>query len=612
MRVPQLLPYAFLIPLAVVTGCGDGTGSFGPKMVSRPAAAAGSVSAEMVSSPSSMIVVGPLAGYPGFSWLPPLGEASAPTGTFDAGLSPSVQICVLDGAACAAGPPLASFTMGAGSEGIRVDAHGEQYMVNWHTGDAGLSAGTHYRISVYTGAGMLLGRADLQAETTAQALKAVDTGAFIPLHIGLTIPIKFRIETGLAATVEVIPGNVQVQLPIPLLVRGVVRDLVGDSVGVPDAWSSADPAVVTIDGNGLITPVAPGQTTIMASSGSITGTATVTVLGTRAWHPVGSGVGPVAYSVIQYGGDLIVGGFLTHAGDQTINGIARWDGAAWHSVGGGLDQVNALAVYNGDLIAGGYFATAGGQPASNIARWDGTAWHALGNGVNGGVSALLVHDGLLIVAGGFSVQVGPGQFTAGVAAWDGTAWHALGNGLGGSGFALTTAQNGDVIVGGYFTSAGGQPASDIARWDGSTWHALGVGTQGLAVQSVASFGGDVIAGGYFSMVGGQSIPYLARWDGSTWYNVGGGVNNAVSALGVFDNRLIVGGAFTQAGSVTVGLVAAWDGSTWDALGTGFPYSTLGLNGPPLAFASVGNDLYAAGQFSTAGGQPAPGIARWGY
>ncbi len=66
-------------------------------------------------------------------------------------------------------------------------------------------------------------------------------------------------------------------------------------------------------------------------------------------------------------------------------------------------QTNALTVYRGELVAGGSFTTAGSIAASNIARWDGAAWHPLGGGTNGAVLALSSHVDSLFVGGAFTI-----------------------------------------------------------------------------------------------------------------------------------------------------------------------------------------------------------------
>ena len=52
----------------------------------------------------------------------------------------------------------------------------------------------------------------------------------------------------------------------------------------------------------------------------------------------------------------------------------------------------ALKSWNGSLYACGSFQMAGGLPASRIARWDGAAWHALGSGVDGSCLSLELYD----------------------------------------------------------------------------------------------------------------------------------------------------------------------------------------------------------------------------
>jgi hypothetical protein len=58
-----------------------------------------------------------------------------------------------------------------------------------------------------------------------------------------------------------------------------------------------------------------------------------------------------------------------------LNGVARWDGATWQPLGPGIVSggVNALAVRSGELIVGGAFSNAGGQLAHDLARWHGAS-----------------------------------------------------------------------------------------------------------------------------------------------------------------------------------------------------------------------------------------------
>jgi hypothetical protein len=86
----------------------------------------------------------------------------------------------------------------------------------------------------------------------------------------------------------------------------------------------------------------------------------------------------------------------------------------------------------------------------------------------------------------------------------------------------------------------------------------------------------------------------------------------VNALAVSGTNLYAGGQFTTAGGVPANDIAKWDGCAWSALGSGiggFEY----IPGPPVgvyALALSGSDLYAGGTFTNAGGIPAINIAKW--
>lgn len=86
--------------------------------------------------------------------------------------------------------------------------------------------------------------------------------------------------------------------------------------------------------------------------------------------------------------------------------------------------------------------------------------------------------------------------------------------------------------------------------------------------------------------------------------LGTGVNGTtVRAVVEYSGYLIVGGDFTTAGGGPAAGIAVWDGSNWGSLGSG-------VNGTVTSLVVFGNDLYAAGTFTTAGGSPANRIARW--
>ena len=75
------------------------------------------------------------------------------------------------------------------------------------------------------------------------------------------------------------------------------------------------------------------------------------------------------------------------------------------------------------------------------------------------------------------------------------------------------------------------------------------------------------------------------------------------ALAVSGSDVYAGGDFTTAGGSAANNIAKWDGSSWSALGSG-------MNSSVHALAVSGSDLYAGGSFTTAGGNAATYIAKW--
>src|SRR5438046_1901031 len=131
-----------------------------------------------------------------------------------------------------------------------------------------------------------------------------------------------------------------------------------------------------------------------------------------------------------------------------------------------------------------------------------------------------------------------------------------------------------------------------------------------SVRALAVSGSDIYAGGTFTTAGGSAANYIAKWDGSSWSALSSGMNLYVSALAVSGTDLYVGGGFNTAGGKVSGSIAKWDGSSWSALGLGMGDSSGDIFGPFVAALTVsGSDLYAGGNFTTAGGKVSAYLAR---
>lgn len=253
--------------------------------------------------------------------------------------------------------------------------------------------------------------------------------------------------------------------------------------------------------------------------------------GAPRWSALGDAFpGYHIYALAEYNGQIIAGGQYFDGTSEYEAFIARWDGAAWQSLGSGFDGnswsliVASLAVYNGTLVAAGRFETVDGVPANNIASWNGASWHPLGNGLNypSGpvyVGALTVFNNELIAGGTF--RTAGGADAPCIARWNGTVWRPLGAGfaggyLGPSVYCLME-YNGDLIAGGQFDFAGDVAADNIARWNGAQWRPLGAGVGGRRnanVRALTQHHGELYVAGYFTRTGDLAAGNWARWTDS--------------------------------------------------------------------------------------------------
>ncbi len=259
-------------------------------------------------------------------------------------------------------------------------------------------------------------------------------------------------------------------------------------------------------------------------------------------------------SAVGPDGSIFVAGWFTEAGGQPAGGVARWDGAAWRAVGGGLsgDQPYALALargLNGDVYVGGEFSAAGGVSASRIARWDGSSWHPLGSGMDGQVRALTVGpDGTVFASGNF--QTAGGMAVSGMARWNGVVWSALPQPPQGGTHAISVGPNGEIFALGYeFGPSAALP--QVFRFDGVGWESLGTWASS-ATLSALTIGPDgmVYVGGLFADAAGVPARNLARWDGASWHPLASGADGRVHALALTpDGRVYIGGRFTTAGGI---------------------------------------------------------------
>lgn len=336
--------------------------------------------------------------------------------------------------------------------------------------------------------------------------------------------------------------------------------------------------------------------------------------------------GPV-YAMLQHGSDLYVGGHFSRTQDNQVdklNGIARWDGSAWHPLDLGLmGEVRAIAFDSaGNLYAVGRiqgtcannFCGSIGTAFSNIAKWNGTTWSGVGDGVDGDVNTVIVDGSNNVYIGGNFARIctpncGSGTVVNHVAKWNGTTWSGLGFGLNDQVYTLALDGAGTLYAGGEFygrcidaacTFNSSLFVRQIGKWDGSIWSSLPNDGLNGAVNTILVSGSDLYAGGRFTKSGDTTVTnlnHITKLSSNAWSALPNmGLDGDVDALFMDGSDLFVGGAFTQTndGSVSnLNSIAKLSSGVW----SGFPNGGLGGTLDPVkAFGKLNSTLYVGGEF----------------
>jgi hypothetical protein len=186
---------------------------------------------------------------------------------------------------------------------------------------------------------------------------------------------------------------------------------------------------------------------------------------------------------------------------------------------GGVDRIDAGTTPGAtDVIVGGFFQNVGSVAAARIARYDGAAWRSLGPGLDGMATAI-AHDARYVYVSTY--DEGSGAYMLG--RWDGAAWTELATP--GSNLTPQTYFNfnaikvveGGLVLGG---TAGldDEGARGALVYDAATGRFSGLGGGGVhavGVGDIAIAGGDVWVGGSIAEAGASAVPSIgvARYRG---------------------------------------------------------------------------------------------------
>jgi len=352
----------------------------------------------------------------------------------------------------------------------------------------------------------------------------------------------------------------------------------------------------------------------------------------NSWQQVADMNGPV-YALYADGASIIFGGqFVTNfSGTQTYNSIGIYENGNVNTLGSGVIQsdeqagvVYDIAMDSQDrILIGGNFDASGSTTLWSLAQFEEGAWVPMRNGGVFGIEGVVhtlnirqdseLQDQQVIFVGGAFNGVGPENQPTGannIAMFRNGNWSDLNGGVDSTVYAITTAPGGfnSVFVGGKFMmNQSGTQLNRVALWDGSFgWSTLNEGIPGdpadfdYTVHSLDTGGGNsMFAGGIYRRAGDKHVNNVSRWGlgvTSGWEALGKGINRSgeIHALAVQSNRdVYAGGNFISAGGILVSGLARWDGNRWHGVGGG-------VSGVIHTLAIHGDSLYVGGDFFSAG------------
>jgi hypothetical protein len=213
-----------------------------------------------------------------------------------------------------------------------------------------------------------------------------------------------------------------------------------------------------------------------------------------------------------------------------------------------------------------------------------------------------------------------------LARWDGSSWGAAASTSLDIAYGTHLAAVGDSLyLAGRFPDWRTPSKPRLLRWDGTSWQAV-AGLPDRPTQEISSItstpDGLLIGGrfGYVAETGVHDGPTtivnnVAELKDGQWIPLGvdhgNGLGDEVSALTWFQGELYAGGNFTTAGGRPANHVARGDGTHWHAVGS---LAGNGFDAPVDVLVTTPTGLVAGGQFSFAnvGANPlaSRGIARW--
>jgi hypothetical protein len=388
------------------------------------------------------------------------------------------------------------------------------------------------------------------------------------------------------------PAFTGIGLSRQLTATGTYSDGTTANVTTTAIWTSGTQSVATVGPTtGLTTGVSLGTSTISATIGSVTATASLSVVA-NMWSPTGSLTNAReehTATLLPNGKVLVAGG--TEGGPSITASAELYDPAAgtWSPTGSltnaRADHTATLLPNGKVLVAGGNMPIVGGGTAitGSAELYDPAAgtWSLTGSltTARSGHTATLLANGKILVSGGHAS--GAGGATASAELYDPVAgtWSPTGD-LSSPRYdrPATLLPNGKVLVAGGYGPGGDTATAELYDPVAGTWSSTGnlATARWFHTATLLPNGMVLVAGGFTLPNAPLASAELYDPVAGTWSSTG-----SMSARSYFTATLLTNGTVLAAGGITIGT------------GTGAPTASADLYDP------------AAGTWSSTGSLSTP-------
>ncbi|HEX9106470.1 MAG TPA: Ig-like domain-containing protein, partial [Longimicrobiales bacterium] len=175
---------------------------------------------------------------------------------------------------------------------------------------------------------------------------------------GVSATARVTVAAGLPASIQVTPAAASVNVGATIRLSAIVTDRSGNTLPTTVSWSSLDNTRATVNGNGYVTGVAPGATSVTATVGTLSAEARITVL--PAPRPVAVRLSSRALTLNYVGERLPLTATVVDSLGRAIPGmVPSWSsGAACVSVGAGFVRFASVCASNPVVVVASYGALA--------------------------------------------------------------------------------------------------------------------------------------------------------------------------------------------------------------------------------------------------------------